>query len=244
MTEQFLTHSTQVQNIIKGFNLTKPLFVSSILVGNLYTGKKSLVKYLFPTALFADGNDQKSVEQMLEKHNELVIINFEKLSNIESLDFDNKRIIAIANYISNEKVIDSLFAFIYRMPSLAERPEDIELLIQHFIEEVKSNLMIKGEFLIDPGKLDISANIHSLKRSLYQQAFKYTCDDRDIQEILYQYLLDNMQGDNDYKKYLSLYEKPLIDAGLKKFGSQLKLSNILGINRNTLRKKIYELGID
>lgn len=244
MTDQFLTHSTQIQNIIKGFNLTKPLFVSSILVGDLHTGKKSLVRYLFPAAHYADGSDQKSVEQLLENHNELVIINFEKLSNIEALDFDNKRIIAIANYIGNEKVIDSLFAFIYHMPSLEERPEDIELLAQHFIKEVKSNLMIEGDILIDPEKLDISANIHSLKRSLYQQAFKYTCDEEDIQEILHQYLLENMEGNNDYKAYLPLYEKPLIEAGLKKFGSQLKLSAILGINRNTLRKKIYELNID
>lgn len=244
MTDQFLTHSTQVQNIIKGFNLTKSLFVSSILVGDLYIGKKTLIRYLFPTALYADGNDQKSVEQLLENHSELVIINFEKLTNIESLDFDNKRIIAIANYISNEKMIDSLFAFIYRMPSLRERPEDIELLTQHFIGEVKSNLMIEGDISINPGKLDISANTHSLKRSIYHQALNHTCGYTDIQEILYHYLFDNLKGNSDYKAYLPLYEKPLIEAGLKKFGSQLKLSDILGINRNTLRKKIHELGID
>lgn len=40
MTEQFLTQSIQVQKIIKGFNLTKSLLVSSILVGEEYTGKK------------------------------------------------------------------------------------------------------------------------------------------------------------------------------------------------------------
>ena len=244
MIDQFLTHSAQIQNIIKGFNLTKSLFVSSILVGDLHIGKKTLIRYLFPTALYADGNDQKSVEQLLENHNELVIINFEKLTNVESLDFDNKRIIAIANYIGNEKVIDSLFAFIYSMPSLRERPEDIKLLTQYFISEVKSNLMIEGDISIDTGKLDISANTHSLKRSIYHQALHHTCDQVDIQAILYQYFLDNMKGNSDYKTYLPLYEKPLIEAGLKKYGSQLKLSNILGINRNTLRKKIYELGID
>lgn len=244
MVDQFLTQSPKVQAIIKGFNLTKSLFVSSILVGEAYTGKKTLIRYLFPTILFADGNDQQTVEQMLENHNELVIYNFEKLKNIENLNFDNKRIVAISNYISNEKTIDALFAFIYQMPSLKERPEDIALLTKHFSKEVKSNLMINDDIVVNSSKLDISANNHSLKRSLYQKAFKYTCNDQDIQDILYQYLLDNMEGNNDYKEYLALYEKPLIDAGLKKFGSQLKLSNILGINRNTLRKKIYELGID
>lgn len=244
MTDQFLTQSVQVQSIIKSFNLTKSLFVSTILVGEAYTGKKSLIKYLFPSAVYVDGSDQGRVEQFLENHDELVITGFEKLSNIENLDFDNKRIIALANFIGNEKTIDTMFAFIYRMPSLKERPEDIRLLAEHFAKEVKSNLMIDSEITIDFDNLDISANARSLKKSIYRQAFSQTCSSREIQEIFYHYLFRVLEGNNDYKTYLPLYEKPLIEAGLKKYGSQLKLSEILGINRNTLRKKIYELGID
>ncbi len=244
MAIQFLTKSKKIQTIIKGFNLTKSLFVSSILVGEAYTGKKTLIRYLFPTILFADGNDQHNVEKMLDNHNELVIFNFEKLKNIENLNFENKRIIAISNYISNEKTIDTLFAFIYRMPSIKERPEDIAPLAEYFSKVVKSNLMISHDLLINTSNLDISANIHSLKRSLYQQALRHISDTQEIQEIFYHYFLNHMEGNNDYKEYLPLYEKPLIEAGLKKFGSQLKLSAILGINRNTLRKKIYELGIN
>jgi DNA-binding protein Fis len=242
--DQFLTYSTQIQNIIKGFNITKSLFVSSILIGEPYTGKKSLVRYLFPAATYVDGNDQEKVQQLLASHDELVITNFEKLSNIENLDFDNKRIIALANYISNEKTIDNLFAFIYHMPSLKERPEDIKLLTEHFAKEVRSNLMIDKDISIDMSKIDISANIRSLKKSIYRQAFSHTCQSEEIREIFYHYLFEAMEGNNDYKTYLPLYEKPLIEAGLHKFGSQLKLSEILGINRNTLRKKIHELGID
>ncbi|MEA3418862.1 MAG: helix-turn-helix domain-containing protein [Campylobacterota bacterium] len=244
MIDQFLTHSTQIQNTIKGFNLTKSLFISSILVGEPFTGKKTLIRYLFPSAAYIDGSDQNKVEQFLETHDELVITNFEKLSNIDNLDFENKRIIALANYISNEKTIDNLFAFIYYMPSLKERPEDIKLLSEHFLKEVKLNLMINKDFPIDMTNIDISANTHSLRKSIYQQAFSHTCDGGEIQEILYNYLLEAMEGNSDYKTYLPLYEKPLIEAGLHKFGSQLKLSEILGINRNTLRKKIHELGID
>ncbi len=244
MISHFQTESIQIQHIIKGFNLTKSLFVSSILVGAPYTGKKTLIQYLFPTAVYADGNDQENVELLLKSHDELVIINFEKLSNIDNIDFESKRIIAIANYISNEKTIDSLFAFIYNMPSLIDRPEDIDLLVNHFSKEVKSNLMIDGELAIDLKLLDTSANIHSLRQSIYQQAFSSNCNSRDIEEILYRYLFEKMEGYNDYKDFLPLFEKPLIRAGLEKFGSQLKLSNILGINRNTLRKKIYELDID
>jgi len=77
-----------------------------------------------------------------------------------------------------------------------------------------------------------------------QQAFSQNCTPKDIEEILYHYLYREMEGNNDYKDYLPLYERPLIEAGLKKFGSQLKLADILGINRNTLRKKIHELNIN
>ncbi len=243
MTEQFLTQSTQVQKIIKGFNLTKSLLVSSILVGEEYTGKRTLIKYLFPNSIIVDGSNQKMVEESLAISNKLIIFNFEKLTNMENLNFDNKQIIAVSNYISNERIIDNLFAFIYKMPSLKDRVEDIELLVNHFTKEVKQNLII-DELIIDLDRVDISLNTKSLRKSVYKEAFIHNSTHKDIEEIFYYYLLKYMNGNNDYKKYLALYERPLIKAGLKKFYSQLKLSSILGINRNTLRKKIYELNLD
>ena len=44
---------------------------------------------------------------------------------------------------------------------------------------------------------------------------------------------------------LEMVEKPLIEAVLNRTGgNQLKAAEILGINRNTLRKKITDLGIE
>jgi len=244
MTEQFITKSTQVQKIIKGFNLTKSLLVSSIIIGEPHTGKKTLIKYLFPNAVSVDGIDQKKVEEFLEDSDELIIFNFERLTNIENLNFDNKRVIAVANYVSNERVIDNIFAFIYKMPSLKERVEDIELLTKYFSREVEKNLVLNSKLEIDLNRVNISSNTQSLRKSIYHEAFIQNCNSRDIEDILYHYLFSNMNGNNDYKKYLTLYEKPLIEAGIKKYHSQLRLSDILGINRNTLRKKIYEHGLD
>ena len=59
--EQFFTSSEQVQNIIKGFNLTKTLFVSSIIIGEPNIWKKSLERYLFPKPTLVSGANQEEV---------------------------------------------------------------------------------------------------------------------------------------------------------------------------------------
>jgi DNA-binding protein Fis len=62
-----------------------------------------------------------------------------------------------------------------------------------------------------------------------------------LMSVIQEYLSDKLGSKNDYRNYLHLYEVPLIRAGLKQFKSQLQLSEKLGLNRNTLRKKIEEL---
>jgi two-component system nitrogen regulation response regulator GlnG len=47
-----------------------------------------------------------------------------------------------------------------------------------------------------------------------------------------------------YARVLLLIEKPLLEAVLERTdGNQVKAAEILGINRNTLRKKITDLSI-
>jgi DNA-binding protein Fis len=53
-------------------------------------------------------------------------------------------------------------------------------------------------------------------------------------------LEDKIGTNSDYRNNLYIYEVPLIRAGLKKFKSQLQLADRLGLNRNTLRKKIAD----
>jgi DNA-binding NtrC family response regulator len=243
--ETFFSTSDKVQHIIKSFNLTKTLFVSSIIIGEAHTGKKSLARYLFPKAPIVSGCDQKEVEEALENNDELIITNFEKLSNQNALDFTNKRIIATADYLGNADLIDELFAFIYTMPSLQERPEDINYLKDLFIKEASSTLMIdKDSIESDEIPLNLTKNSKTLKRSVYLHVMKHNMNRQDIESVLYTYLFKHLDGNDGYREHLGLYEKPLIEAGLKKFGSQLQLSQVLGINRNTLRKKIHEHDID
>ena len=243
--ETFFTTSDKIQHIIKSFNLTKTLFVSSILIGEPHTGKKTLARHLFPDAPLVSGKNQDEVKLALASYDEIIISDFEKLSNQNALDFANKRIIATANYMGNAGTIDELFAFIYTMPPLHERPDDVKYLRDLFVKEAQSTLMLESDDVpLDAIPLNLTANSKSLKKSIYHHLIKQTMNIYEIKEMIFNYLYTHFEGNNNYKEHLGLYEVPLIKAGLKKYGSQLQLSQALGINRNTLRKKIHEHAID
>jgi DNA-binding protein Fis/GNAT superfamily N-acetyltransferase len=56
---------------------------------------------------------------------------------------------------------------------------------------------------------------------------------------------DTLPSSGVYDRLMPLFEKPLIEVTLEVTGgNQLKAANLLGINRNTLHKKITELQID
>lgn len=240
---QFLSNSPKINNIVKGFTLTKSLFVSSLLVGEKYLGKKTLIQTLFPHTVYIDAANSLELFSALKNYDEIIIYNFEKIINFENLNFENKRIIAIANHIENSSKIEKKFAFIYHMPKLQER-EDLDMLIRYFQEQIQKELMLDLSIELNRSELDFSKNIKSLKASIYKQLVKKTLTENDIEGILFEYLVQHIDGNNAYREHLSLYEKPLIKAGLQKYKSQLKLATTLGLNRNTLRKKIQEHGLD
>jgi DNA-binding protein Fis len=70
----------------------------------------------------------------------------------------------------------------------------------------------------------------------------------DLMLMMEKYIVKKLGSNNDYEAFLHLYEVPLLRAGIKRFKSQSQLANKLGINRNTLRKKlakhaVYQLKI-
>jgi two-component system nitrogen regulation response regulator GlnG len=75
--------------------------------------------------------------------------------------------------------------------------------------------------------------------------------DATLEEIIERKLLDCVRGlrahagANLYDLMIGLVEKPLLRAVLRETaGNQVRAAQILGINRNTLRKKLTEHGID
>ncbi len=72
---------------------------------------------------------------------------------------------------------------------------------------------------------------------------------KDVEEHLQNYFAAHTGGSLPpsglYYRILPLVEKPLIELTLRATeGNQLKAAYVLGINRNTLRKKIAELRIN
>ena len=65
-------------------------------------------------------------------------------------------------------------------------------------------------------------------------------NESELMDIMRNYLIDKLGSNSDYKNFNHLYEAPLLKAGLEKFKSQLRFADRLGLNRNTLRKKIAE----
>ncbi len=240
---KFIAKSTQLNNLVKSLQLTKKFFVSSLIVGEAYSGKKSVAQYIMPEAPLVNGEDLQSVLETLAHHNEVIIYNFTKISNFSLLNFDNKRIIATALYQPKDKAVDDLFGYIYTLPPLHERQEDAIALAEVFIERAKKVLSVDHDVSIKFEELDLTQNSKSLEKSIYKTLLLKDIEKDEIEKILYNFFLENLSGDNDYKKYLHLFERPLIEAGLKKYKSQLKLAGILGINRNTLRKKANEYGL-
>jgi len=104
--------------------------------------------------------------------------------------------------------------------------------------------MIEEEVTLDPTFFDLSKNSKTLRKSIYHQIMYRYADTEIIEGMLFHYFLNTLEGNNGYKEHLYLYERPLLQAGLHKYGSQLQLAQVLGINRNTLRKKIHEHAID
>ena len=197
--------SIEVQGIIKGLTLSKSLFVSTIVWGEPYIGKQTLVNSIYPEAEFIDGQKIDNLKDILDSNKEIFIYNFESIDNIQSLNLENRRIIAIANYRKLPPSIEKKFAFIYKMPPLRERLDDVNFFIEDFIKELKEELMIKEEVYIDIAHLDLSQNFKTLKISLHREFIKRTLSKEDIEEILFEYFYDKIDGKNSYREKFCIY---------------------------------------
>lgn len=158
------------------------------------------------------------------------------------------------------------------LPPLRERREDIEVLSQHFlalaVDDGLPRRQLTSEAVERLEARNWRGNVRELRNVIYRLALMSREDVIDagaIDDILgldaggsketkkngIEAALGNWLEQEDpaagtlYASAIAAFEKPLIEHALGKTGgNQLRAAKLLGINRNTLRKRIGELEIE
>ena len=160
------------------------------------------------------------------------------------------------------------------LPPLRERRRDIPLLVEHFLAKYGPELGERGVAPDALDRLvghDWPGNVRELENVIQRAMVMATSGvilpehlpigpvsaaasvavDASLEEIVERKLLECVRGLRDhssanlYGLMIGLVEKPLLRAVLRETGgNQVRAAQILGINRNTLRKKLTEHGID
>ena len=213
-------------------------------MGEVGVGKKCLASFILPDASIEDASNFDELLITLKSCSEIIITNIENSPNIkcliQAIKDNNIRVIATSKHSFSNEFIDEIFSVKFDIPSLIDRTEDVNLLIEMFEEE--ASLLFGGEQTLNRENFqaDLSQNTKSLKRQVMINYLLQDIQDNELMGIIENYLQDKIGSNSDYRKFLYLYEVPLLKSGLKKFKSQLQLSDRLGLNRNTLRKKIAD----
>jgi two-component system, NtrC family, nitrogen regulation response regulator GlnG len=163
---------------------------------------------------------------------------------------------------------------ILNLPPLRERRRDVPLLVEHFLAKHAEEMGDRGvapEALDRLVGYDWPGNVRELENVIQRamvlaqngvilpehlpigpvSAAASVAVDATLEEIIEKKLLDCVRGlrertnANLYDLIIGLVEKPLLRAVLRETsGNQVRAAQILGINRNTLRKKLTEHGVD
>ncbi len=240
----FINASPSSAEAFKTATLLKTLSVNALISGEVGVGKKSLAKYILPDAAVVDASDFEELLKILESVNEVIIVNFENSPNIKKvvdlIRANSIRIVATSKTSFFNEYVDDVFSIKFDIPPLNQRPEDVDKLVEKFSEEAASMFCNSKKFNSTNFTPDLSQNSNSLKRQVMINSLLYDIKDIELMDIIENYLLDRLGSQSDYRNFLYLYEVPLIKAGISRFKSQLQLADRLGLNRNTLRKKIAD----
>ena len=158
------------------------------------------------------------------------------------------------------------------MPPLRDRRDDIDALARHFLTlATREGLPLRK---IDKGALALlrqqswPGNVRELRNTMYRlilMARDDVIDGQCVADILLEatpeitsdqpgsfgrVINDWIRASNPpnggiYHSALAAFEKPLFEWALRQTGgNQLQAAKVLGLNRNTLRKRIVDLGIE
>ncbi len=158
------------------------------------------------------------------------------------------------------------------LPPLRDRREDIEVLAQHFLLQAVDDGLPQRQLdqsaILELRERNWRGNVRELRNVVYRLALmarEELIDGSTLMDIvgpesvpgsangengiggaLLQWIAETRPASGAvYHAALAAFEKPLIEHALSETGgNQLRAAKLLGINRNTLRKRIGELAID
>jgi len=236
----FLTASNASIEALKSATLLKSLKLNALITGQKGVGKKTLASYMMENAVQVDAAEHEKIIQLLQSVPELIILHIEHSPNIGDLlkHIEKSTTKVVATTFTQLEIYNTIFTINISLPPLNQRKEDIALLVEKFKQEATAMFNVALEnFEFVP---DVSQNAYSLRKQIYLYAISHDISEHELMDLVEHYLSDKLGSNGDYVKFLPLYEVPLIRTGLKQFKSQLQLAEKLGLNRNTLRKKIAQ----
>jgi two-component system, NtrC family, nitrogen regulation response regulator GlnG len=205
---------------------------------------------------------------------------FERVGSTEPVEVD-VRILAATNLDLRARIKQQLFRedLYYRLnvvslelPPLRQRPDDIPLLVTHFLERAAPVPDISAEVMQLFARYAWPGNVRELKNAVEHAVIlargKTIMPEHlpphillslrggdplagqtleDLVRARTQRALDQAEGrdeGNAYAEIIADVEKAILAATLKRVnGNQVQASKLLGIHRTTLRKKIDEYGL-
>jgi len=159
-----------------------------------------------------------------------------------------------------------------QIPKLSERREDIRILAEHFIDRYAEELCDGDPFLPEDTiayltRYDWPGNVRELENAikralvlasgdvLQPEDFEFLrhggeteATGTNLERLVHDEVraaLDGPETGDLYRTLLERVERPLLETVLQHTdGNQIRAAALLGINRNTLRKKIGDLGVE
>jgi len=221
---EFIAASPVSQKIYKLALMLREMDVNVYIYGPEGSGKSFLAKFISPEA--------KIYNDKLNENCEVIVENIKN-----DFRFNFKRVIATGENELYGDIADK-FPIKLELKPLTQRKEDVKEFTKLFVSQVKKEFNIDKE--ITP-KIDISQNLHSLKKGIYKQFLCSGYNKDDIIDILKKFFEENYTENDSYATMLKIFDKALIEVLLSKYKSKSQVANHLKINRHTLTKKVNEI---
>ena len=170
----------------------------------------------------------------------------------------NVRVIAATHHDLEQRVREGSFredlyhrlnVIRLRLPSLRERPEDVPLLAKHFLGVTAKQLGVEPkrlseETLAHLSRLPFPGNVRQLENLCHWLTVMAPGQVVDVADLPAEFRVQ--RGETGILEALTRqFEKTLINRALAKTGGRrIEAASLLGMGRNTITRKIQELGIE